>query len=572
MPFTPPPDGWSGNSGFLAHDQHHNDGASLSGQGPQVDPRRTSGVEEHLLWPHERQKWRPRNPYPPSSTSNVPRPNERELGTQSPPRYEAAPSLVQPPLDMDRERVVHSNSPARDAGQNRSRSKFVPLREPLTALHRKRPPNPYPIDTRVQNSQLFRDVGYDDGNHQLQAADHIRNESGWSLPEGRVPVIPHPMLVPGRLSTLPAPQDVYSPSPASYDGGYYSAEVNAYEEYRGASIVSTPPCSPYVPTPISGYEHELARSSPLSATTYSTPSPVPYAYFDAYSQHQPPIRSHSYHEEHHSYLNTPDTMSSFPYPARPLPSRPHSFHEPVPEHCRSKYSELAANITFMRELEREQRDEEREIPRKARKVEYEPEEVKPARSVARAEGRRPKEAKIRKHERTLDPRVRRPPSSAPIIPPPSPLTIIGSPLTPSSSSRSPQITETSDTPSLSSSDLDSDHVSDPIPSIPPHTPSKDLPTAPPCKAGPSGNPGDDPESSKRSPHNLACFFCRDRKIACGRPAEGSKDPTCNQCARREHPCDYPTVSMRGQNRGTGKRGRGGGKGARGGRGRGILRP
>ncbi|KAF8145352.1 hypothetical protein K438DRAFT_1630230 [Mycena galopus ATCC 62051] len=45
---------------------------------------------------------------------------------------------------------------------------------------------------------------------------------------------------------------------------------------------------------------------------------------------------------------------------------------------------------------------------------------------------------------------------------------------------------------------------------------------------------------------LSCYFCRERKIACGRPDEGSLDGTCNQCARRKIECRYPTVSHRGQ--------------------------
>ncbi|KAJ7843652.1 hypothetical protein B0H14DRAFT_3688939 [Mycena olivaceomarginata] len=45
---------------------------------------------------------------------------------------------------------------------------------------------------------------------------------------------------------------------------------------------------------------------------------------------------------------------------------------------------------------------------------------------------------------------------------------------------------------------------------------------------------------------LSCYFCRERKIACGRPDEGSGDGTCNQCARRKIDCRYPTVSHRGQ--------------------------
>ncbi|EPQ57139.1 hypothetical protein GLOTRDRAFT_127510 [Gloeophyllum trabeum ATCC 11539] len=45
---------------------------------------------------------------------------------------------------------------------------------------------------------------------------------------------------------------------------------------------------------------------------------------------------------------------------------------------------------------------------------------------------------------------------------------------------------------------------------------------------------------------LACLFCRGRKIACGPPSPGSKDKTCNQCARRHLKCIYPTESRRGQ--------------------------
>ncbi|KAI6023753.1 hypothetical protein BKA83DRAFT_679110 [Pisolithus microcarpus] len=39
---------------------------------------------------------------------------------------------------------------------------------------------------------------------------------------------------------------------------------------------------------------------------------------------------------------------------------------------------------------------------------------------------------------------------------------------------------------------------------------------------------------------LACLFCRERKIACGRPSAHSPDQTCNQCARRRIKCEYPT--------------------------------
>ncbi|KAJ7816850.1 hypothetical protein B0H14DRAFT_2843983 [Mycena olivaceomarginata] len=50
--------------------------------------------------------------------------------------------------------------------------------------------------------------------------------------------------------------------------------------------------------------------------------------------------------------------------------------------------------------------------------------------------------------------------------------------------------------------------------------------------------------SKRQ--ELACLFCRERKIACGRPPKKSGEQTCNQCVRRNRECVYPTESRRGQ--------------------------
>ncbi|KAF8064844.1 hypothetical protein FPV67DRAFT_157402 [Lyophyllum atratum] len=53
--------------------------------------------------------------------------------------------------------------------------------------------------------------------------------------------------------------------------------------------------------------------------------------------------------------------------------------------------------------------------------------------------------------------------------------------------------------------------------------------------------------TKRRPI-LACLSCRERKIACGRPAEENEDQTCNQCRRRQIPCEYPKESLRGHPR------------------------
>lgn len=75
-------------------------------------------------------------------------------------------------------------------------------------------------------------------------------------------------------------------------------------------------------------------------------------------------------------------------------------------------------------------------------------------------------------------------------------------------------------------------------------------------------------SDEKKPLSLACFFCRERKIACGRPEEGNMDMACkyvtdrlsivsdltkstlrvSQCARRAYLCEYPKESHRGQHK------------------------
>ncbi|OAX34272.1 hypothetical protein K503DRAFT_699034, partial [Rhizopogon vinicolor AM-OR11-026] len=53
------------------------------------------------------------------------------------------------------------------------------------------------------------------------------------------------------------------------------------------------------------------------------------------------------------------------------------------------------------------------------------------------------------------------------------------------------------------------------------------------------------EDGEQKKQVLACSFCRERKIACGRPSAHSRDRTCNQCARRCMKCEHPTESRRG---------------------------
>ncbi|KAE9396711.1 hypothetical protein BT96DRAFT_824339 [Gymnopus androsaceus JB14] len=64
----------------------------------------------------------------------------------------------------------------------------------------------------------------------------------------------------------------------------------------------------------------------------------------------------------------------------------------------------------------------------------------------------------------------------------------------------------------------------------------------------SSVPGPTRRGDSPRKQTLACHFCRERKIACGRPLPGSHDGTCNQCARRNLLCTYPTESRRGQHK------------------------
>ncbi|KAF6757905.1 hypothetical protein DFP72DRAFT_889354 [Ephemerocybe angulata] len=47
----------------------------------------------------------------------------------------------------------------------------------------------------------------------------------------------------------------------------------------------------------------------------------------------------------------------------------------------------------------------------------------------------------------------------------------------------------------------------------------------------------------------ACFFCRERKIACGAPPPNAPDQTCNQCFKRKVVCSYPIGPKKGVRRG-----------------------
>jgi hypothetical protein len=203
---------------------------------------------------------------------------------------------------------------------------------------------------------------------------------------------------------------------------------------------------------------------------------------------------------------------------RPSPPPSHSHHQPLPARFHSSYSELSANVAFMCESKLQltsSRDS--------------------SRSNSESKSGPPTPAVIHPIPQHI------PPSR---IPPPA------EPPTSKTSGSVPQSRHASRRKNLTEGERRG------ASSSPRASGNKVL----------SGKKGND---VRRQP-SLACFFCRERKIACGRPAEGSTDRTCkyvpgtdplsafhinsavflpaSQCARRAYPCDYPTESMRGQHK------------------------
>jgi len=187
--------------------------------------------------------------------------------------------------------------------------------------------------------------------------------------------------------------------------------------------------------------------------------------------------------------------TAMPTHSRVSPPQCRSQHQFLPARFHSSYSELSANIAFMSET-KPQPSSSSQAPKSSKPSEMEPST--------------PTGTPLSK------PRYDRRRSSTPVDPSSAPIRL-GS---------QPRLITRGKT-------LTSDE------SFPPTTHVTALrPLVPVKKAGNDG----------RKQPSLACFFCRERKIACGRPAEGSKDRTCNQCVRRSLPCDYPTESMRGQHK------------------------
>ncbi|KAF8153386.1 hypothetical protein B0H34DRAFT_103627 [Crassisporium funariophilum] len=173
----------------------------------------------------------------------------------------------------------------------------------------------------------------------------------------------------------------------------------------------------------------------------------------------------------------------------------HEAHQAIPPEKRSSYSELTANVEFLAKL-KEQSCSLARPPQPS----HSPQQV----------------FRKRVHIRRLLPALR---SSSRSEPKSSPMTLI-----PMDAANNPHV-----------------HPSHTLPAPPSLTPSPSSPKVSfqsPADSSASGHQiGARNVKEPRRP-SLACTFCRERKIACGRPPEGSSDLTCNQCARRSFRCEY----------------------------------
>ncbi|KXN88961.1 hypothetical protein AN958_06523 [Leucoagaricus sp. SymC.cos] len=189
----------------------------------------------------------------------------------------------------------------------------------------------------------------------------------------------------------------------------------------------------------------------------------------------------------------------------------------------STYSELSANLVYMTSLSAPLSD-------------YLPEKAPPV-----AERRRKEKMSIKAKEKFLKKTLGIPDAVA------------GALLSEADSLQSNPVQQDTTIYSKSKSEEHSGKLRHRTPFTPPGSklgPSKPAPQKripPPSAIGKLGIPSSHGSHTGKK-LGLACLFCRERKIACGRPSESNPDQTCNQCARRMFKCEYPTESRRGQHK------------------------
>ena len=226
--------------------------------------------------------------------------------------------------------------------------------------------------------------------------------------------------------------------------------------------------------------------------------------FQYYNSAESSVEWEAYHNPCEDQLAAYDAFGQCHYSAVNLPPY-HSQHPPISPTQHSSYSELSANVLFLSELSRAES--------KNSKIPITPSESNTQQTSTKAK------------------RKERPSSD-------SDLDMDFKPHFPSSSRRR-------SAPASSKQK---------VASVPPPRQS----TAPPPKSHTPKKAGEQKRLS------LACLFCRERKIACGRPSEDEPDQTCayaidfilmlaflphfSQCLRRDLACEYPKESRRGQHK------------------------
>ncbi|KAF9483283.1 hypothetical protein BDN70DRAFT_918496 [Pholiota conissans] len=257
-------------------------------------------------------------------------------------------------------------------------------------------------------------------------------------------------------------------------------------------------------------ETRRKQKSPVwtTSTTYA-PHPrspaQPAESFDQMSSSLTPLASPVTPNEPHGHLqyvmpaSTNCTSSAQPIERATNINSHHNVvaHQPIPPSQRSTYSELSVNLKFMERLEREA-------------------------------------AAVRKRQ-TLS-AISTTSPSPPVSSTPSPATPASSAAFSRTDSRgmlpSPVCAERKEQVNALTAGPTSSSDSLPTTTAAGQAPTANIEAPVPTLSGPTRNVKEPKKPS------LACTFCRERKIACGRPPEGSADPTCNQCARRSFTCTY----------------------------------
>ncbi|KJA21324.1 hypothetical protein HYPSUDRAFT_67846 [Hypholoma sublateritium FD-334 SS-4] len=283
---------------------------------------------------------------------------------------------------------------------------------------------------------------------------------------------------------------------------YYYEDPWAMQQPEGSSI-GPPRMAPLLTssTPARTLFHAIPYQH--AATTWETYAPLypdnrSLGYINGNSQIPPCSVSPTNRMRSYSYVSSPSIPASHGMTTHAIGLPDPAAHQPISPAQQSTYSELSVHIQFMDKLKREQEALKNQTP---------------------------------------PPTLRTPEASDVSIPPVAPTAQASPDEVPQKQSPKPAATSSANgqrpAPKLT--------MPAKVKLIAPQPQSANL-KPPATSAASSSKSSKAPSRSTTTEQKktiLPCNFCKERKIACGRPPEGSADPTCNQCLLRSFKCVYP---------------------------------